>query len=265
MENKVAIITGGSDGIGRALVRLFLEKKWRVATCARNFEKLKATFQDANAEYLHLQKTDVTVQSECESLIGKTFDHFGRIDVLINNAGLSMRSLFKEVDLKVLKTLMDTNFWGAVYCTKYALPHILNSKGSIVGISSIAGFRGLPGRSGYSASKFALNGWLEALRTELLPEKVNVLTVAPGFTTSNIRNTALNANASPQGDSPLDESKLMSAEECAKHIFKAIEKRKRQLVLTFEGKQTIFVNKHFPSLADKLVHKFFFREGKLVK
>jgi short-subunit dehydrogenase len=160
---------------------------------------------------------------------------------------------------------MDINFWGTVYCTKFALDSILTNKGTIVGISSVAGYRGLPGRSGYSASKFAVNGWLEAVRTELLDSGVNVMWVCPGFTQSNIRNAALNAEAKPQGESPLNESKLMTAEECAHHIIKAITKRKRTLVLTFTGKQTIFLNKFFPAWTDTLTRKFFFKNGELKK
>ena len=195
----------------------------------------------------------------------QAIEKFGGIDILINNAGISMRALFKDTDLSTLRSVMDINFWGTVYCTKYAMNSIIERKGSIVGVSSIAGYRGLPGRSGYSASKYAVNGWLEALRTELLETGVNVMWVCPGFTTSNIRNVALNKEAKPQGESPMDENEMMSAEECAKHILHAIEKRKRTLVLTFNGKRTVFINKFFPGLADKLVRKFFFKNGELVK
>jgi short-subunit dehydrogenase len=135
----------------------------------------------------------------------------------------------------------------------------------VVGVSSIAGYRGLPGRSGYSASKFALNGWLESLKTELYGSGTHVMWVCPGFTSSNIRNAALNKNGDQQGESPMDEGIMMSSEECAGHIIKAIEQRKRTLVLTFTGKRTVFMNKYFPAWADKLVHHFFFKEGKLVK
>jgi short-subunit dehydrogenase len=141
----------------------------------------------------------------------------------------------------------------------------LKSRGTIVGVSSIAGFRGLPGRSGYSASKAAVNSFLEVLRTELLDSGVNVMWVCPGFTTSNIRNAALNKDAKPQGETPMDEGSMMSAEECAQHILHSIEKRKRTLVLTFTGKRAIFMNRFFPSLADKMVRKFFYKNGKLVK
>ncbi len=176
-----------------------------------------------------------------------------------------MRSLLKDAELEVFKKVMDINYFGTVYCTKLALQSIIERKGTIVGVSSIAGYRGLPGRSGYSASKFALNGWLEAVRTELMEDDVNVMWVCPGYTRSNIRNAALNAHSQSQGESPLNESELMSARECARHILVAIEKKKRTLVLTFKGKQTVFVNKFFPAWADKLTRKFFFKDGQLIK
>ena len=176
-----------------------------------------------------------------------------------------MRTLVVDVELDTIRKVMDINFWGTVYCTKFAVPHVLNNNGTIVGVSSIAGYRGLPGRSGYSASKFAVNGWLESLRTELLNSGTNVMWVCPGFTTSNIRNAALNKFGKSQGETPMDEADMMSSNECALHIIKAIEKKKRTLVLTFKGKRTVFLNRFFPSLADKLVNKFFFNNGQLVK
>src|SRR5207253_4096361 len=139
--------------------------------------------------------------------------HFGRIDILINNAGISMRAEVAETDLDTIKRVMDINFWGTVYCSKFALDEIIKAKGTIVGVSSIAGYRGLPGRSGYSASKAAVNSFLEVLRTEMLDTGVNVMWVCPGFTTSNIRNAALNKDARPQGETPMDEESMMSAQE----------------------------------------------------
>lgn len=265
LENKIIAITGGSDGIGRALVELFLQKGAKVVTCGRSREKLDLLVKANQRADLHVIEADVSIQEDCRRFIALVVEKFGGIDILINNAGISMRALFKDTELETLRRVMDVNFWGTVYCTKYALNSIMERKGSIVSVSSIAGFRGLPGRSGYSASKYALNGWMEALRTELLDSGVNVLWVCPGFTASNIRNAALNKDAQPQGESPLDESKMMSAQECAHHIVHAIERRKRTLVLTFTGKRTVFMNKFFPRLTDKMVRKFFFRNGELVK
>ena len=196
--NKIVAITGGTDGIGKALVELFLEKGAKVGTCGRTQSKLDLLAQNLAGKELSIFQADVSKEEDCRNFINGVLEKYGKIDILINNAGISMRAMFKDVEISTLKQLMDINFWGTVYCTKFALSSITENKGSIVGVSSIAGFRGLPGRSGYSASKFALNGWLEALRTELLHSGVNVMWVCPGFTKSNIRNAALNHEGYPQ-------------------------------------------------------------------
>ena len=263
--DKIVVITGGSDGIGKALVAQFLALGAKVATCGRNENKLSLLAAEFPSSNLFTAQVDVSKQDQSEAFIKQVVDNWGRIDVLINNAGISMRALVSEVSVQTLQNVMDINFWGTVYCTKAALTSIQQNKGVIVGVSSIAGYRGLPGRSGYSASKFALNGWLEALKTELYASGTHVMWVCPGFTTSNIRNAALDKNAKAQGESPMDEGAMMSSEDCATHIIHAIEKRKRSLVLTFTGKRTVFMNKYFPAWADKLVHHFFFKDGVLVK
>ena len=264
-KNKTIVVTGGSDGIGKALVQLLLQAGANVATCGRNAEKLEALQTEINSASLHTYICDVSVYDDCKNFIESTLKTFGEIDILINNAGISMHGELKDTDIAVFEKVMAINYFGAVYCTKLALESILKKQGTIVGVSSIAGYRGLPGRSGYSASKFALNGWLEAIRTELMTENVNVMWVCPGFTKSNIRNAALNEKAEAQGESPLDESSLMTSEACAQEILTAIIKRKRTLVLTFKGKQTVFMNKFFAKLTDKLTHNFFYKNGKLVK
>ena len=265
LKDKVIAITGGTDGIGRALIEALLNKGAKIATCGRSQDKLYRLQVQYSNQLIHAVSADVSNEQDCKRFIDSTIQTFGGIDILINNAGISMRALVSETDLSTIKKVMDVNFWGTVYCTKFALNSIIERKGTIVGISSIAGYRGLPGRSGYSASKFAVNGWLEALRTEMMDKGVNVMWVSPGFTTSNIRNVALNNEAKPQGESPMDEDKMMTAEECAYYIIKAIEKRKRTLVLTFTGKRTVFMNKFFPKWADKMVKKYFFKNGQLVK
>jgi short-subunit dehydrogenase len=184
----------------------------------------------------------------------------GKVDILINNAGISMRALFKDLDIEVLKRIMDINFWGTVYCTKYAFQEILNQSGSIVGVSSIAGYKGLPGRTGYSASKFAMNGFLEALRVENLKNNIHVMVACPGFTASNIRNVALNSEAKPQGESSMEEEKMMSAEEVAIRIVNGIVKRKRDVIMTGQGKLTVFLQKLFPKWLDQLVYNHFKKE-----
>ena len=264
-SNKIVVITGGSDGIGKALVEQFLTLGAKVATCGRNADKLAQLSAENPGQDLFTMQVDVSNQGQTEAFVNTVADKWGGIDILINNAGISMRALVKEVSIETLKNVMDINFWGTVYTTKAALPFIQKENGVIVGVSSIAGYRGLPGRSGYSASKYALNGWLEALRTELYGSGTHVMWVCPGFTSSNIRNAALNKDAKAQGESPMDEGAMMSSEECANHIINAIVKRKRSLVLTFTGKRTVFMNKFFPAWADKLAYHFFFKNGKLVK
>lgn len=263
--NKVVVVTGGSEGIGKALVQHFIQLGAKVATCGRNYDKLYQLQSTSPNKPLMIHTADVSKEQDCENFIEAVVKNFGTIDILINNAGISMRALLEEVELEALRKVMDINFWGTVYCTKFALPYITANKGTIVGVSSIAGFRGLPGRSGYSASKFAVNGFLESVRTELLDSGTNVMWVCPGFTASNIRKAALNKAGKAQGETSMNEGEMMSAEECATHIIKAIEKRKRTLVLTFTGKRTVFMTKLFPSLADKLTRKFFFKDGQLVK
>ena len=262
MKEKVVVITGASSGIGEALAKRFALAGAKVVIAARNIGKLNKLAEELSkdaAEVLSV-KTDVSSESECRNLINETVIKFGGIDILINNAGISMRALFENTDLNVIRKLMDVNFWGTVYCTKFALPHLLKSKGSVVGVSSIAGYKGLPGRAGYSASKFAMQGFLEVLRIENMKKDLHVLIACPGFTASNIRNTALASDGSQQGESPRDEDKMMSADEVALHIIKAIQKRKDRLTLTSQGKLTVVLNKFFPKFMDKMVYNHMAKE-----
>lgn len=256
-SNKVVAITGGSDGIGKALVEALIAQGAKVATCARNFDKLYSLQLKYSNSPLHAITGDVSNEQDCKQFIESTIKTFGRIDILINNAGISMRSLFQDTDIDTLKNIMNVNFWGAVYCTKYALPSILENKGVIVGMSSVAGYRGLPGKSGYSASKFAMQGWMEALRVELMNNDVNVMWVCPGYTTTGVQ--------AFMSESSLDEEAPMTPEECASVTLEAIEKHKRNVIMTFTGKRTVFSSRFFPAFADKLIHKYFFKEGKLIR
>jgi len=265
-QDKVVVITGGSDGIGKALIESLIPLGAKVATCGRSHDKIYKLQMEYSNVLLHAVACDVSNELECRRFIESTIETFGGIDILINNAGISMRALFLDADTDVTRKVMEINFLGAVYCTKYALPSILENKGTIVGVSSTAGYRGLPGRSAYSASKFALQGWLESLRTELLHSGVHVMWVCPGFTTSNIRMAALDNHGAARGETVLNEGTLMSAEECSRHILRAIEKRKRTLILTFLGKVTVLLNKVAPSLADRLTYKHYYnKKGEFVK
>jgi len=260
-KDKVVIITGASSGIGLAAARAFASRGAKVVIAARRQDKLLEIDSELSkiSDTLAV-KTDVSVEADCKNLIEQAIARFGKIDILVNNAGISMRAMFKDLDLSVIKKLMDVNFWGTVYCTKYALPHILKTHGSIVGVISIAGFKGLPARTGYSASKFAIYGFMDTLRVEHLKDNLHVMIFAPGFTASSIREEALVSDGSRQGETPRDESAMMTAEECVKHLIKGIEKRKAQIVLTPIGKLTVILNKFFPRLVDRLEYNYMKKE-----
>ncbi len=263
LTNKIIIITGASSGIGKSLATEFARRGANLVLGARQYVTLCEIAQGLEQQYNIKSvavQCDVTIEDDCKHLIQQSILTFGKIDVLVNNAGISMRALFKDADLDVIKKVMDVNFWGTVYCTKYALPEILKSQGSVVGVSSIAGYKGLPGRTGYSASKFAMNGFLDVLRMENLKTGVHVLTACPGFTTSNIRNASLDKNGVQQGESSLDEDKMMSSDEVAVIIANGIENRSRTLIMTGQGKFLVFLNKFFPSLVDKLVYNTIAKE-----
>lgn len=262
MKDKVVIITGGTSGIGKACALAFGQAGAHIVISGRDPKKLQATAEELTQLQIDnlAVRSDVSKEADAQKLITETVQHFGKLDVLINNAGISMRALFQDLNLDVIKQVMDINFYGTVYATKYALPYILKSKGSIIGISSIAGYRGLPGRTGYSASKFAMQGFLEALRTEVMHQGVHVMVACPGFTASNIRNTALNASGHIQGESPRAEEKMMTADEVAARILKATQRRKREIIMTSQGKLTVFLNRWLPGLTDKLVYNVMAKE-----
>ena len=262
MKNKVVIITGASSGIGKASAWIFAQEGAQVVLAARNLKKLNIIckeLQEAGFTALAV-KADVSKESDCQRLISETVAAFQGIDVLINNAGISMRATLEKVEVSVIRQLMEINFFGTVYCTKYALPYLLKSKGSVVGVSSIAGYKGLPGRTGYSASKFAMHGFLEALRLENLKKELHVLIACPGFTASNIRNKALGYDGKIQGESPRNEQKMMKPEVVADFILKAVIKRQYSLTLTTNGKLTVFLNKFFPKWVDLLVYNHMRKE-----
>ena len=256
MKDKVVIITGGSSGIGRALAAEFGKNGSSVMITGRNLNELNQVVAELSSKGVIIKgfQADVSIEEDNCKMVEEAIKQFGHIDILINNAGVSMRALFEDLQLDVFKKVMDINFYGAVYATKCALPYILQTKGSIVGVSSINGKRSAPARSAYSASKFAMEGFLETLRTEVMKRGVHVLVASPGFTASNIRKRSLMKDGTAQGDSPRKEQEMMSADEVAHHIYKAVLNRKRDLVLTTKGRLAIFLNKWMPGITDKLVY-----------
>ena len=251
---KVAIITGGSSGIGKSLVLKYAAEGYAVVFTGRNkarMDEVVESLQDTPHLALYL---DAAKLEDNKEMVERTIQEYGRIDILICNAGISMRALFEDTKLEVFQKLMDINFYGAIYATKFAIPHLLKTKGTIIAISSINGRRSTPARSAYTASKFAIQGFYETLRMELMTRGVHVLVVCPGFTSSNIRNSALTAEGQVQGESPRNERNMMSAEEVADRTFVAALKKKRDLVLTRDGKLAIFFNKFVPSWVDRKIY-----------
>ena len=256
MKDKVILITGGTSGIGLALARRFGQEGGRIAFTGRDAQRCSQTeagLQREGIEALGIAADAASEQDQYRA-VAETINRYGRLDVLINNAGISMRSLFAELSTEVFRKVMDINFYGTVYATKAALPWIQKSRGSIVGISSVAGFKGLPGRTAYSASKFAMEGFLEALEGELLPKKVHILIACPGFTASRIRENALTGDGLPQQESPREEARMMQPEEVADAVFRAIQKKNRRIVLSPEGKLSFWLNKFFPAFVLRKVY-----------
>ena len=238
-------------------ILLFREKRREGATDRASFKNFSFNFDSAAGI---IYTVDVTKPEECRNLIDTAVGEYGGVDVLICNAGLSMRALFDDVDLEVLHRLMDVNFWGTVYCTKYALPYLQASHGSLVGISSVAGLHGLPGRTGYSASKYAMTGFLETVRIENLKKGLHVMVACPGFTASNVRFSALTADGSSQGETPRDEAKMMTPEQVARIVIRGIEKRKRLCLMEAEGRATHFIKKFAPGFLDRMFYMVMARE-----
>lgn len=264
LSGKVVIVTGASSGIGKACALEFATKGATVVLASRNFEMLKAVEAEISGlggRALAI-KTDVKKVDDCKSLINSALSKFGKIDVLINNAGISMRANFDEIELEVVDEVMETNFKGNINCTRFALPHIIENKGVIIAISSISGLAPLPGRTIYCASKYALEGFYNSLRIENFKKEIQILIVHPGFTASNIRINALNANGLPQLISPRDEAKMMSSQKLAKIIAKATFTGKRDLLVTTEGKLVVLLHRLFPRLADSIIYKQMKNENK---
>ena len=257
LKAKNIIITGASSGIGKALAIQAAKIGANIVLASRNISKLdelKKSLNTYNTTILTVS-CDVTKASDCQNLIDTAIRELGNIDVLINNAGISMRASFDDVNLEVLEEVMNVNFWGSVYCSKAAIPHLLKTKGSLVVVSSVTGFKGLPGRSGYAASKFALNGFFESIRMEYSSRGLHTLISCPGFTASNIRVNAQNSDGAPGDEAPGDESKMDTAESVALDILQAIRDRKDFMLTNKQGRIIFWMNKFFPKFVEKKMHQ----------
>lgn len=257
---KVFVITGASDGIGAEIARQLAgdhREQAALALAGRSQEKLDAVATQCRAKGSQVLAVpmDVSVEAQCRDLVARAAREFGRIDALINNAGMSAQALFEEVsaeDLHWYETLMKVNHWGAVWCTHAALPHLKASRGHIVAVNSLAGLVGVPGRTAYSATKFAMTGFFEALRIELKNSGVSVTTAYPGVVATQIRHRGFNARGQAAGASGLKEEGAMSVETCAQLIIEGMQQRRREVVMTAKGKLGRLLKLVAPGVVEKL-------------
>jgi short-subunit dehydrogenase len=263
-KGNVAIITGASSGIGREAARQLAEQGAWLALAARDGDRLEEAAVECRQRggRAIAVRTDVAIESECRNLIAQTTAEYGRIDTLINNAGISMWTPFDQLqDLSILETIMRVNYLGPVYCTHAALPYLKQTRGRLVAVSSLAGKNGVPTRSGYAASKHALAGFFDSLRIELAETGVSVTVIYPGFVTSEIRQRAFGADGQPLVTSPVREAEVMSAEECARIMIVAMAKRKREEVMTLRGKLGQWMKLIAPGAVDRVARRAI-EEGK---
>lgn len=257
-KNKVVVITGASSGIGRELAYQFAEQGAWLSLAARNGERLTAVAKECQARggKAIAIVTDVSEQAQCAQLIQRTVENYDRIDVLVNNAGITMWANFEDVsDISFYEQIMRVNYLGSVYCTYYALPFLKKTKGQIIGISSLAGKNGIPKRSGYAASKHAMVGFFETLRIEVAEYGISVTMIYPDFVATETRKRAFGADGKPIGESPVREREVMPAEKCAQLIIQAAASRKRGLIMTWRGKAGVWVKLIAPGLVDRIAKK----------
>ncbi len=258
LRENVMIVTGASSGIGRALSLQLAEQGAWLALAARDVVQLETVAEECRrySGRAIVVPTDVAEQAQCQKLVEQTVAEYGRLDTLINNAGISMWTPFEQLqDLSIFETIMRVNYLGAVYCTYYALPYLRKTRGRLVAVSSLGGKSGLPTRSGYSASKHAMVGFFDSLRMELVGSEVSVTIIYPGFVTSAIRERAYGADGKPLGKSPVREAEVMSTEECARIMVKAMARRKREEVMTLRGKLGQWVKLIAPGVVDQMARK----------
>ncbi|WP_457329205.1 SDR family oxidoreductase [Rhizobacter sp. P5_C2] len=257
----VVVITGASDGIGAELARQWAARgKGNIALvlAARNLDKLQAVADECRTHGAQalVQRCDVSVQADCKALVDATMHTYGRLDTLVNNAGMSAQALLRDVaDLGWYEDLMRVNLWGSVWCTHAALPHLKTSYGRIVAVSSLAGLVGVPGRTAYAATKFAMTGFFESLRPEIGRQGISVTIAYPGVVATEIRRRGYDASGHAAGRSGLDESDAMPVETCARLIIEGAEARRRDIVMTAQGKLGRWLKLVAPRFIDRLALK----------
>ncbi len=260
-RDQTVIITGASAGIGRSLALLLAAQGANVAIAARRadrLEQLAEECQRAGGRVLAVP-TDVADEAQCKELVEKTVAAFGGVDMLINNAGLAASALFGDFpDLCLFRHTVDVNFYGAVYCTYYALPYLKERRGRIVAVSSLGGKVTIPYNTPYCASKFAMHGFIESLRTELVPNGVSCTVVCPWWVATEFHEAQLDKNGVPRGrlGRAYYTRRTMTSEQCAQIVLQAALKRRRE-VLMGPGTLAVWLRLLAPGLLDWLSIKVF--------
>jgi short-subunit dehydrogenase len=258
LENNVVVITGASTGIGEELAYRLARKGAHLMLAARRIDELErvaAGVRDLGAR-VAISACDVAIESDCKLLMERTVAEFGGIDSIVLNAGVTMWAKFADIrDMSIVERIMRINYLGAVYCTHYALPHLVKSKGRILGVSSLTGITGVPTRTAYAASKHAMRGFFDSLRIELAETGVSVTMVYPGFVATGIRENATAADGKAAKVDPVDKNSAMSVEECAAIIVRALEDRRREEVMTAKGKLGQWLKLIAPAVIDAMAKK----------
>lgn len=257
-RENVIIVTGASFGIGRQLALQFADCGAWLVLAARNAERLEEVSKQCHQRggTAIVIPTDVAEKSQCHNLIEHTVAKYGRVDTLINNAGFGIASRFDAMhDLTLFEKVIQVNFLGSVYCTHYALPYLKQTRGRLVGVSSLRGKFPSATADGYGASKHAMAGFFDSLRIELADSGVSVTMIYPGWVSTGISSRALQADGDLTGKISVHEKDAMSVETCARIIIQAAEKRKREVVMTFQGKLGLWVRLIAPGVVDKISHK----------
>lgn len=265
MKDKVVIITGSSIGIGRVMAREMLKQGAKVVLNARNAERLERTYQQLSAEgfeQLFAVAGDVSKVEDCQHMVQQTIDHFGRLDVLVNNAGISMEGKVADLQPEVFRKVMEVNYLGSVYPTQAALPQLKANKGSVIFIGSVAGFYGLPKFSVYSSSKNALTSLAESLRIELVDTGVHVGICYVGFTENDPEKTIYDAQGNIIAQPKRGFIKAEPPENVAHRVIKMIKTRRFKHVFTLLGKLNNFNSRFFPALVNFVLTRNFKKQGK---
>ena len=233
MRDKVAFVTGGSSGIGRATAERLGRMGCKVAVAARNrqaLDEVRDAIVAAGGTAIALE-VDVTDSTQVAKAIADTVETFGGLDIVVASAGLSLRAYFENTTLEAMERVMRVNFFGTLYASHFALPHLIRSKGSLVALSSLAGKRGIPSYALYGASKSAIQGLYESLRLEVARHGVHVGVVAPAFVATPLRSNVLAADGKPWPEPPPPPFRIWPVEKCVDRIVRLIQRRQREALI----------------------------------